>query len=72
MMEQIIIEAGFADGNYSAHLPQLTGCVTVGSSLKEIGNKMAELVPFTLKVKRIVEVRFQLFLTCNINLFLSF
>ena len=49
MMEHIIIEVGFVDGNYSAHLPQLPGCVTVGSSLKEIENNMAELVPFHLE-----------------------
>jgi len=48
-MEQIIIEVGFVDGNYSAHLPQLPGCVTVGSSLKEIENNMSQLVPFHIE-----------------------
>lgn len=48
-MEQVIVEIGFVDGNYSAHLPQLTGCVTVGSSLKEIENSMVELVPFHIE-----------------------
>ncbi|HEY3370105.1 MAG TPA: type II toxin-antitoxin system HicB family antitoxin [Prolixibacteraceae bacterium] len=49
MMEQIIVEVGFVDGNYSAHLPQLPGCVTVGTSLKEIEDNMAEIVPFHLE-----------------------
>ena len=49
MIEQIIIEVGFVDGNYSAHIPQLPGCVTVGSSLKEIGNNMDKLVPFHIE-----------------------
>lgn len=48
-MENIIVEIGFVDGNYSAHLPQLPGCVTVGSSLKEIENNMIEIVPFHLE-----------------------
>jgi len=48
-MKQIVIEVGFVDGNYSAHLPQLPGCVTVGSSLKEIENNMTQLVPFHLE-----------------------
>lgn len=48
-MEQVIVEIGFVDGNYSAHLPQLPGCVTVGSSLKEIENSMVELVPFHIE-----------------------
>lgn len=48
-MEQVIVEIGFVDGNYSAHLPQLPGCVTIGSSLKEIEDNMMEIVPFHLE-----------------------
>lgn len=48
-MENIIVEIGFVDGNYSAHLPELPGCVTVGSSLKEIEDNMMAIVPFHLE-----------------------
>jgi predicted RNase H-like HicB family nuclease len=48
-MEQVIVEVGFVDGNYSAHLPQLPGCVTIGGSLKEIEDNMVEIIPFHLE-----------------------
>jgi len=51
-MKEVIVEIGFVDGNYSAHLPQLPGCVTIGSSLKEIENNMIEIVPFHLEGQR--------------------
>lgn len=48
-MEQVIVEVGFVDGTYSAHLPQLPGCITTGSSLKEIEDNMIEIVPFHIE-----------------------
>lgn len=51
-MEKVIVEIGFVDGQYSAHLPELPGCITIGRSLKEIEDNMAEIVPFHIEGQR--------------------
>jgi len=51
-MEKVIVEIGFVDGGYSAHLPQLPGCITVGSSLKEIEDNVKDLIPFHIEGQR--------------------
>lgn len=51
-MEKVIVEVGFIDGGYSAHLPELPGCITVGGSLKEIEENIAEVVPFHIEGQR--------------------
>lgn len=48
-MKQILVEVGYVNGYYSAHLPQLPGCITTGSSLREIETYIMEIVPFHLE-----------------------
>lgn len=48
-MNQILVEVGYVNGYYSAHLPQLPGCITTGSSLMEIETHIMEIVPFHLE-----------------------
>ncbi len=52
-MEQVIVEIGFVDGNYSAHLPLLPGCITVGASLKEVEENMSEIIPFHIEGQKL-------------------
>lgn len=51
-MEKVVVEIGFVGGQYSAHLPELPGCITVGSSIKEIEDNIAEVVPFHIEGQR--------------------
>jgi predicted RNase H-like HicB family nuclease len=45
-MEKVIVEVSFSGKNYSAHIPLLPGCVTVGNSLVELRKNVEEVVPF--------------------------
>ncbi len=47
-MEKAIVEVNYSGKNYGAHLPELPGCVTTGSSLDEIVRNVNEIVPFHL------------------------
>ncbi|HET6555995.1 MAG TPA: type II toxin-antitoxin system HicB family antitoxin [Prolixibacteraceae bacterium] len=51
-MKEIIVEVANINGYYSAHLPELPGCVTTGRSLKEIEYNIKEIVPFHLEGQR--------------------
>ena len=42
----IIIEG--TDGNYSAYVPDLPGCVTTGDTLEEVRSLMREAIEFYL------------------------
>ncbi|WP_013325068.1 type II toxin-antitoxin system HicB family antitoxin [Gloeothece verrucosa] len=46
MRYAIIIEK--AEGNYSAYVPDLPGCVTTGITLEEIEKNMKEAIQFHL------------------------
>lgn len=48
-MEKIIVEVYFTGTNYSAHVPQLPGCVAVGDSIEEIEKSMNSAVPFHIE-----------------------
>jgi predicted RNase H-like HicB family nuclease len=48
-MEKIIVEVSYTGKNYSAHIPVLPGCVTVGNSLDEIRKHVEEIVPFHIE-----------------------
>ena len=44
MRYAIVIEQ--AEGNYSACVPDLPGCVTIGASIKEIESNIQEAIAF--------------------------
>ncbi len=46
MRYAIIIEQ--AEGNYSAYVPDLPGCITTGASLEEIEQNIREAIEFHL------------------------
>ena len=46
MRYAIIIEK--AKGNYSAHVPDLPGCITTGNTIEEIEKNMKEAIDFHL------------------------
>jgi len=46
MRYAIIIEQ--AEGNYSAYVPDLPGCITTGASLEEIEQNICEAIAFHL------------------------
>ncbi|KJV05325.1 type II toxin-antitoxin system HicB family antitoxin [Methylocucumis oryzae] len=46
MRYAIIIEQ--AEGNYSAYVPDLPGCITTGASLEEIERNIREAIEFHL------------------------
>lgn len=48
-MEKILVEVGYVKGGYSAHIPSLEGCITVGNSISEIEDNINEVVPFHLE-----------------------
>ncbi|MBD0265292.1 MAG: type II toxin-antitoxin system HicB family antitoxin [Tolypothrix sp. Co-bin9] len=43
----VVIEK--ADSNYSAYVPDLTGCVTTGATLEEVKQMIAEAIEFHLE-----------------------
>jgi len=47
MRYAIVIEK--ADGNYSAYVPDLPGCVATGASIEEIETHMQEAIAFHLE-----------------------
>ena len=46
----VIIEK--ADGNYSAFVPDLPGCVTTGSTVKEVQREIKEAIRFHIEGMR--------------------
>ena len=46
MRYAVVIEQ--AEGNYSAYVPDLPGCVTTGASIQEIEANMQEAITFHL------------------------
>jgi predicted RNase H-like HicB family nuclease len=48
-MEKVIVEVSYTGKNYSAHIPILPGCVTVGNSLVETRKHIEEIVPFHIE-----------------------
>jgi predicted RNase H-like HicB family nuclease len=47
MRYAIVIEK--AQGNYSAYVPDLPGCVTTGTTIEEVENNMKEAIMFHLE-----------------------
>ncbi len=47
MRYAIVIE--LADGNYSAYVPDLPGCVSTGSSVQEVEERIREAIQFHLE-----------------------
>ncbi|MEH1935852.1 MAG: type II toxin-antitoxin system HicB family antitoxin [Nostoc sp.] len=47
MQYVVVIEK--ADGNYSAYVPDLPGCVAVGETLEEVKQMIAEAIEFHLE-----------------------
>ena len=47
MRYAIVIEQ--ADGNYSAYVPDLPGCVVTGSTIEEVETEMREAIEFHLE-----------------------
>ncbi len=47
MKYTIIIESG--DGNYSAYVPDLLGCVAIGDTREEVAQNMKEAIEFHLE-----------------------
>jgi predicted RNase H-like HicB family nuclease len=48
-MEKIIVEVYYSGNNYSAYIPLLPGCITVGDTIEEIEKNMKVAVPFHLE-----------------------
>ena len=46
MRYAIVIE--LADGNYSAYVPDLPGCVSTGSTVQEVEDRIREAIQFHL------------------------
>jgi predicted RNase H-like HicB family nuclease len=44
MRYAIVIEK--ADGNYSAYVPDLPGCVATGATVADVGNEIREAIRF--------------------------
>ena len=47
MRYAIVIEA--AEGNFSAYVPDLPGCVATGSTVEETGSQIREAIEFHLE-----------------------
>ncbi|MDH5537715.1 MAG: type II toxin-antitoxin system HicB family antitoxin [Betaproteobacteria bacterium] len=50
MRYAIVIEKG--EGNYSAYVPDLPGCVAVGDTIEEVEREMQEAIEFHLEGMR--------------------
>ena len=48
-MDYLVVIEGDSDSGYSAYLPDLPGCVTVGDSIEETKAMMQEAVEFHLE-----------------------
>ena len=48
-MDYLVVIEGDSDSGYSAYLPELPGCVTVGDSIEETKAMMQEAVEFHLE-----------------------
>ena len=48
-MDYLVVIEGDSDSGYSAYLPELPGCVTVGDSIEETKALMQEAVEFHLE-----------------------
>lgn len=47
-MEKIIVEVFYTNNGYSAHIPLLPGCITVGNTIEEVEKYMQEALSFHL------------------------
>ena len=45
-MRYAIVTVEQAEGNYSAYVPDLPGCVTTGASIKEVESNIQEAIAF--------------------------
>ena len=50
MRYAVVIEK--AEGNYSAYVPDLPGCVATGSTIEEVENEMREAIAFHIEGMR--------------------
>lgn len=78
-METNLVIIGFAEKNYSAYLPDLPGCISVGDSLEEVKNNIKEAVelhvegsladgdPIPDSFKANFELEFQLTVSAYLN-----
>jgi len=48
-MKKVIVEIFFVNKNFSAHVPLLPGCISVGDTPEEIKNNITEAIRFHLK-----------------------
>jgi predicted RNase H-like HicB family nuclease len=51
-MKKVIVEISFVENNYSAHLPLLLGCVSVGKTKDEVIANIKEAIAFHLEGMR--------------------
>jgi predicted RNase H-like HicB family nuclease len=49
MMRKVIVEIFFLNKNYSAHIPELPGCISTGKTIDEIKANIAEAIEFHLE-----------------------
>lgn len=47
MRYAVVIEK--AEGNYSAYVPDLSGCVATGASIEEVGAEIREAIAFHIE-----------------------
>ena len=50
MKYAVVIEK--AEGNYSAYVPDLPGCVATGATIAEVGNEIREAITFHIEGMR--------------------
>jgi predicted RNase H-like HicB family nuclease len=51
-MKKVIVEISFVENNYSAHVPLLPGCVSVGKTEDEVIANIKEAIAFHLEGMR--------------------
>jgi predicted RNase H-like HicB family nuclease len=51
-MKKVIVEISFVENNYSAHVPLLPGCVSVGKTKDEVIANIKEALAFHLEGMR--------------------
>ncbi len=51
-MKKVIVEISFLENNYSAHVPLLPGCVSVGKTEDEMITNIREAIAFHLEGMR--------------------
>jgi len=48
-MKKVIVEIFFREKNYSAHIPELPGCISIGNTIDEIKANIIEAIEFHLE-----------------------